>query len=153
MRLAARVLNRLAAVILSFLTLLRFSCPEEGSPQSFLGAPSLRQQRLLDYRFTISEHCHRISQAYPNEGGLPSYRAALENLNDFSSNVSGSLVGDNGCEAVTATCLLLHGHRIKFAVTLTGFRMDRVTYAQHPDSLIRPPFAMLVGTHTNQLPS
>lgn len=88
-RLAARILNRLAAVILSFLTLLRFMCPEEDSSQSLLRAASLRQQRLLDYRFTINEYCHRISQAYPNEGGLPSYRAALENLNDFSSNVSG----------------------------------------------------------------
>lgn len=39
------------------------------------------------------------------------------------------------------------------AVTLTGFRIDRVTYAQHPDVFIRPPSATLVGIHTKQLPS
>lgn len=99
-----------------FLTLLRFRCPEEGSSQSLLGAPSLRQQRLLDYRFTINEHyCHRLSQAYPNEDGWASYRAALENLNDFSSNVSHAKVARwseiMDASAVTATCfLLLHRH-------------------------------------------
>lgn len=109
----------------SFLTLLRFRCPEVGSAQSLLGAPGLRQQRLLDYRFTINEHCHRIPLAFPNEGGVASYRATLENPNDFSSNVSGVKVA-RWSEIMDTRLLQPHvcclpRHRMKFDVTLTGF--------------------------------
>lgn len=91
-RLAARMINRAGgsySIFLlhfsSFLTLLRFRCPEE----PFLAAFGVSQSAATTSIGLPVSHCHRVPLAYPKKGGVAPYRAALENPKEFSSNISG----------------------------------------------------------------